>query len=163
MNKADKSKPITRGLVVDWEDNRRRADKLEEQIVDRMTYIIQTVCKTFDVKLETWYFSDAQEGQMGHLTWDEPELFSVWDIRNRKDMTIITESGEEYYFDNSIPTRWLFENFEEELEEGKKRYEEREEEKLKKRLEATDYTKKLANNAKKKLTKEELRALKKVL
>ena len=163
MNKVDKTKPIAHGTVADWKETRKRADILEEQIVDRMGYIIQTIAKTFNAQFETWYFSDAQEGQMGSLTWDEPELFSVWDIRNRKEMAIITESGEEYRFDNSIPTRWLFENFEQELEEGKRRFDEREEETLKKRLAATDYTNKLAENAKKKLTKEELRALKKVL
>lgn len=161
--KAENTKPLPPGLVADWKESRFRADKLESKIVDRMGYVINTVCKTFDVVLETWYFSDAQEGQMGHLTWDDPELFSVWDIKDKKDMVILTQDDEEYYFDNTIPTRWLFENFEEELESGKRRYEEREEEKLKKRLEATEYTKKLADSAKKKLTKEELRALKKLL
>lgn len=161
--KSDSKKPLAHGMVADWKENRKRADVLEVQISDRMNYIITTVCKTFNVDLETWYFSDAQEGEMGHLYWDEPELFSVWDVKEKKDMTILTRDGEEYYFDNSIPTRWLFENFEEELENGKRLYEEREEEKLKKRLEATEYTKKLADSAKKKLTKEELRALKKLL
>ena len=163
MNNTDKTKPLPPGLVADWKETRHRADVLESKIVDRMDYIIHTVCKTFDVSLETWYFDDAQEGQMGHLTCDDPELFAKWDIRDRKEMVILTQDDEEFYFDNNIPTRWLFENFEEELENGKKRYDEREEEKLKKRLEATEYTKKLADSAKKKLTKEELRALKKLL
>lgn len=163
MNSKDKTKPLAHGLVADWQESRKRADALEEDIVDRMGYVIQTICKTFNAQYETWYFSDAQEGQMGHLTWDEPELFSVWDIRNRKDMAILTKDGEEYRFDNSFPTRWLFENFEDELTDGKRRFDEREEEGLKKRLAATDYTNKLAESAKSKLTKEELRALKKVL
>lgn len=161
--KAENTKPLPPGLVADWKESRFRADKLEGRIVDRMDYIIHKVCTTFNATLETWYFDDARDGEMGHLTWDEPELFARWDIRDRKDMIILTQDGEEYYFDNTIPTRWLFENFEEELEAGKKRYDEREEERLKKRLEATEYTKKLADSAKNKLTKEELRALKKLL
>ena len=156
--------PITKGLIVDWEEASKKASALEEKIVDRLDYIITTIFEVFKERLDTWYFSDAQEGTMGSLTYDEPEIFMEWKHGTLKDdMIIIDRDGNELMFDQSVPTRWLFQEFEAELKDGKKKYEERESAKLVKKLSDKEATKKLAASAKSKLTKEELAALKKSL
>jgi hypothetical protein len=159
-----KKHSIKHDLVKSWQKASSEADFLEGAIVERMDYIIHTIFDTFGSRLGSWYFSDAQEGQMGHLTYDEPDLFMQWwQPEIKEDMFIIDKNGEEYMFDQSIPTRWLFEDFENELIDGKKKYEEKESAILVERLSKKEARKKLIASAKKKLTKAELAALKQTL
>lgn len=157
-------KPITRGTVVDWKQSKKSYESTEQVIVDRMDYILHTVFEEFGNDFGSWYFHDAGEGQMGHLTWDETDLvMEFYQPKIKNEMIFIDKGGDEYRFDQSIPTRWLFEDFEEELSDGIKKYQEKESQRVKKVLSVKDATKKLAESAKKKLTKEELAALKKTL
>jgi len=155
--------PITKGLVVDWQEAREKADQLEDKITDRLDYVIQTIFDAFGVILYTWYFGDAAQGELGSLTWDEPEIFMVWDASSHEEFIILDRDGNELIMEGSVPTRWLFQSFEEELRDGKRKYEEQESARLAKVLSVKEATKKLAASAKKKLTKEELAAIKKTL
>jgi len=169
------SNPITQGLITDWEITTKKASAYEAVIIARLDYIIRTVFKTFERKLETWYFSDAGEGGMGNFTYDVPEIYMVMETaRNRQggydnneDMFIIDKDGGEYGFDGSVPTRWLFEDFEKELVDGKKKFEEKEiERKLKQKELSTakkQEDKALIEAAKKKLSKKELAAIRRSL
>ena len=134
--------PITEGLIVDWEKACKNAGHLEEQITDRLDYIIKTIFQVFDERLDTWYFDGAREGCMGDLTYDKPEIFMIWDHGTLKDdMIILDRDGKEVMFDQSVPTRWLFEEFEAELIAGKRKYEEQETARLVKRLSNKEATK----------------------
>lgn len=156
--------PITEGLIVDWEKASKTAGTLEEKITDRLDYIIKTIFKVFGETLNTWYFEGAREGCMGDFTYDKPEIFMMWDHETLKDdMIILDRDGKELMFDQSILTRWLFEEFEAELIAGKRKYEEQESAKLVKKLSNKEATKKLAASARAKLTKEELAAIRKSL
>lgn len=86
---------------------------------------------------------------------------------DKYEMVIITKDGGEWAWDSSIPLRWLFEDCEEEIINGKTLYDAKLKKKkeeaivkktLKKKLDET-----LAVQAKAKLSKEELAALKRTL
>lgn len=132
---AMKNKPISNKILKEWENARSIADVFEQEIIDRIDYIINEILKTFDQKLDTWYFHDAGEGSLGDLSpnLDEKNVSFVYEIARDSDseeMVILLKNGFEYSLhDGEFPTRWLFEDFEEELIQGKKDYEEKEEEK----------------------------------
>ena len=168
--------PLTKDHFKAWQDAANLAGSLEESINDRIQHIISVWMETFGGKLTNWYFDSADEGQMGNL---EDHLYSdaVHSIHvdcnpepqtnDKYEMVIITKDGGEWAWDSSIPLRWLFEDCDEEIRNGKKLYDE----KLKKKKESEAVKKaskkeaneKLVAQAKLKLSKEELAALKKAL
>lgn len=170
---TNKNSPIAPQLLADWKKLYSETSKLENQICNRIDYIVKTVFKTFGAKLSTWYFYGAEEGEMGDLNRAlYTDYFSVITelVRDRNgnynhiDMVILLKDGSEWGFEGEYPTRWLFEDFEEELIEGKKKYQEKVQEEKNKKKEK-DLLKKqknelLVEKAKAKLTKEELKALK---
>lgn len=165
--------PITQELFSTWEKLSRETSKLESQIEKRIDYIVRTVYKTFNNKLSTWYFYGAGEGEMGNmkLAIDKDSFYIIVELErdrdgryNSKEMVILLKDGSEWELEGEYPARWLFEDFEEELIQGKKKFEEKLEEKAKKKKEHALAQKQkklaLAESAKAKLTKEELKALK---
>lgn len=166
---TDITKPITPELVKEAEALAIRSGLLEEQIVDRINYIMQSIFKLFSKKNAYWYFYGAGEGEVGNLWahYDQYHIDVVIDECPGESMVILLKDGTEWGFDDSIPTRWLFEDFETELTEGKKKYKELEETRKNtdktKRLYQKEQDKKLAQVAKGKLTKKELAALKRSL
>lgn len=163
---------ISSGAIVEWQGLRKRADFLEGQILDRITYIIRFWMETFGGKLETWYFDGAAEGDVGDLR----HYMSGTTIHNictickpnpNAEMVIIDKDGDEYAWESEIPTRWLYEDFEQEIVNGKTLFEAREkqrkEEKALKKKNQKEADMALVELAKSKLTKEELAALKKTL
>lgn len=172
-------KAISPSLVEEARDLANRAGKLEEQIVERIDFIVKSWFKIFDVKLDTWYFHGAGEGEVGNMwpRFDERDGH-VWIItelaRNKnggydsKEMVIIDKDGGEWGWDDSIPVRWLYDdNFEEEIIKGKAEFEKREVERKAKQKELSAAKKledkKLIEEAKKKLSKKELAALRRSL
>lgn len=171
------NKIITHGLVLEWQETQRKASQLEDQIQKRITYILQVWFKAFGSKLETWYFNDAGEGEVGdlyrHFGDDSIHGFYV-ECKPRpkgndeyESMVIFNKDGYEYGWESEIPTRWLYEDFESEIIEGKKKYDEqlrlKKEKAAAKRAKHTAETNKLADEALSKLSKTEIAALKKVL
>jgi hypothetical protein len=165
---------ITQELFSDWERLHKEISSLESQMEDRIDYIIRSVFKEFGNRLSTWYFPGAEEGEVGSMKYAvDKDYFTVeTDCLERyessksgyKEMTILLKDGTRWSFEGMYLTRWLFEDFEEELVQGKKKYEEKLEEEAKKKKERALARKQkkvlLAESAKAKLTKEELKALK---
>ena len=162
-------KTLTPELVAEAEDLVSRAGKLEEKITDRIHYIMTSIFKLFGKKSAYWYFYGAGEGEVGPLWahYDKEMIGVVIDDCPGESMVILLKDGSEWGFDDGIPTRWLFEDFEEELTQGKKNYEEREitRKAAQKELAANKKLedKKLIEGAKKKLSKKELEALRRSL
>src|SRR5512135_1329026 len=162
-------KPITPELVAEAEELATRLGKMEEKITDRIHYIMLSIFKLFSKKDAYWYFYGAGEGEVGPFWahYDKDQIGVVIDNCPGETMVILLKNGDEWGFEDSIPTRWLFEDFEEELIQGKKKFEEREiarkaaqkELAVNKKLE----DKKLIEGAKKKLSKKELEALRRSL
>jgi hypothetical protein len=147
----------------------------EEKIYNRITDIHRTICKEFGDTLDTWYFYGAEEGEIGDLWGNlgddsidrmEVEIIMVPNkpSSDYSDYKIIDKHGKELDLSSSIPTRWLYEDFEKELSEGSKKYVQQKADKKRmaaeRRLKKKEEKKILIEAAKKKLTKQELTALK---
>lgn len=169
-------KPLTKDQISEWQNAYNHAVILENVIIDRVGYVVSVWMKTFGGKLTNWYFGSAREGEVGNFVdhFGGDSVYSIYTEckphpapNDGSDMVIIDKFGGEWGWDSSIPLRWLFEDCEDEIIQGKILYEE----KLKKKKEDAAVKKSLkkkldeslANQAKAKLTKEELAALKKVL
>ena len=168
------STPISPFAVSNWKEIKKQTDKIEGEIIERLDYIIRFLHKTFGVKLGTWYFYGAGEGRMGELCYEDDAINVVTELDrssdgeyHSKEMCIIDDNGDEWMFDSYIPTRWLFEAFEQEIIDGKVKYEvvkkAKQEKEKAKRLQKKEEAKKLAESAKQKLTKAELAAIRKSL
>lgn len=148
---------------------RSQLAKQEKLIIDRINYIVNCLDKSFPnksyVKKANWFFVNAEEGELGDF-WNNHglEFIDIIFLNFPNKMIIIDKKGIEYDFAiGSLPTRWLFEDFEEELIEGTKKYKELEKkkeeyEKQKKIIEKKENFD-LLKSAKEKLTKEEFSAL----
>jgi len=118
---SKKINPIDRNLLASCKDLCRQAGKMEEQIISRLNYIMETIYETFQTKLKYWYFSGARQGSVGDFfeAYDGPMIGSFELSPFIDNCAIINKDGEEWWLEDGIPTRWLFEDFEEELAKGK--------------------------------------------
>lgn len=160
-------KPLTSEMIDIAKNAARIAAQEESKIIDRIHYIIETLYKTFDRELGYWCFPDADEGEVGNL-WNHFHSYGI-DVysegkRPIKQMSIIDKYGQEWSFEGSIPERWLFEDFEKEISAGKIHFEQMiEKKKSRAKREKEDSRLKnhqLIESVKKKLSKEELKAIK---
>lgn len=117
--------PIDPMMIPAWQTMLKGVGKFETIIEERLTYILKTIHLTFGSKLDYWYFDGAEEGQLGDLArhFDTSSIGSLIVSPSLKgDPTILLNDGSEWGLEESIPTRWLFEAFEEELKEGLVKY-----------------------------------------
>ena len=170
-------KPITQEHFKQTKLARVHFLEMETEVINRLDYILHKVAQLFDDDLDTWYFNDAEEGEVGNL-WPNIDSESIGGYTlecegkmcNNDIGVILIRGGVEWDLGESIPLYWLYEDFEEELIFGKAQYElllekrriEEEKQKLAKKKKQEE-NKLLAEQAAKKLTKEELAALKKSL
>ena len=162
-------KPITPFLLEEAEDLANRAGLLEQQIVNRIHFIMTSIFSLFNKKRAYWYFYGAGEGEVGNL-WDNIDKLQVNVIIDEcpgDAMVILLKDSSEWSLDDGFPTRWLYEDFEDELVDGKAKYELKEVQwKAEQKIKLQNIKKeqeKLAKAAKSKLSKEELQALKRTL
>ena len=144
------------------------AGRLQDCIIKRIDYIMQSAFHLFEQKSAYWYFYGAGESEIGDL-WSHytEEEISVIAGNCSDQMVIILNDGSEWGLEDSIPTRWLYQDFIIEMTEGKEKYQQKlaadkTAAEIAKKQKAED-TKKLAETAIAKLSKAELAALKKVL
>jgi len=118
--------PISKNLYNQWKEANDLVVKLEEDIIARIDYIIKSVFNIFGQKLITWYF-EKDDMPLSHSI----DGFYISEITTevsmsepRKDMVIFLKGGFTCDLRHEFPTYWLFENFEEEVINGRKQYEE---------------------------------------
>lgn len=141
----------------------------DEKILDRITYIIETYVSLWDNKLSTWYFHDAPEGEAGNF-WENHDEYKVHSLliedrhisdgktaNHNTEYILLDKNNKEIEIFDSFPVRWLWEDFEQELIEGKAKYESKQ---LEKASAKQQKKQKWLNSAKAKLSKAELKALK---
>ena len=170
------SKPLDESIIQNWSNFRSKAYVLEEEIIDRITHIIEVWFEAFGGSLSTWYFDDAAEGTVGDLQryMDNSSISCIHTDAKRDlkpncgyEMVIIDKFGKEYSWQSEVLTRWLFEDFEQEIINGKKAFDDAEagrKEKAKQaKVKKRESDQVLASKALAKLTKEELAALKRTL
>lgn len=135
-----KMKAISEKLIEEYKETKDKCERLKEKITDRIDDILRTWFKIYDMDLETWYFADAREGEVGDITrnMDSECISNIVDegeFDNPNRMIFIDASGKEYEWCGEIPIRWLFDdNFEEEIIQGKAEYKKRQDEKRKKSI-----------------------------
>lgn len=171
------SLPISQELIEQWEEARNAAGQLEEQILVRVEYVLRVWYAAFGGTLDNWYFYGAEESSVGDLSRNMTEecvsnlcTSATPHPKGNGDhdgSMIIMLEGAEWEWQQEFPTRWLFEDCEHEIIEGKKLFEEQQARKKKsaaeKRSEKKAKDEALAQTAKAKLSKEELQALKRTL
>jgi hypothetical protein len=169
MYKVEPVDKITPELVAEAEELATKAGRLEEKIVDRLHYIVTSIFKLFNKKDAYWYFYGAAEGEVGDL-WSHYDIDSISIVADNcpdDSMVILLKDGSEWGLDDGIPTRWLFEDFEQEVVNGKTLYEaklkQHKANEKEKRFLQKEEDKKLVEIAKAKLTKKELAAIRKAL
>ena len=152
--------PITAELINKVQSLNKEVNQLESQITDRIDYIIAFL---FEGKDCCWWFEGAEEGEIGDF-WRHYHAHEIWIITDPNlKISFIDKDGNDWEFEGSIPDRWLFEDFENEIIEGKKLFEERKAKRNLEQIQLKEQNKKeknqLIESAKKKLSKEELKAL----
>lgn len=166
------SEPFKKEFFEKRTETVKKLGRYDELLQNRITYIVQQICKIFNLKFRTWYFPDAAEGELGSFEkasyHDSVRLTIDYspNIKGNQDMIILMKDGGEWEL-YEIPKRWLSEDFEEELEQGRVNYLKKlEDEKVaaKEQLSKEKAEEKaLLAQIKKKLTPSELRLLKKVM
>jgi hypothetical protein len=162
-------KPLEASIMEEWKEKRVVVNKIEKTIIDRIEYIIAKAASICNISRNsfTWYFYGAEEGGMGSLseniTKDDVSYCVEFDRdKSWNDMEIAVGKGS-YAMTDGFPTRWLFEDFEDEMKAGRKKFLEdkvkKQEEAKAKKAASVEKKKKVAEEAKKKLSKEELKAL----
>lgn len=162
---------ITPEYLNEYKQKQEEADWYKGAIVDRIDYILKSIFDFEGGSLNYWYFDGASEGEVGDFSYamGDNEIYNIITEGNPfgKGYNYILKDGKVWKYEGSIPSRWLFEDFEEELVKGKESFDRREEEQKKKKKEASESKKiknqMLAEQAKAKLSKEELLALKQTL
>lgn len=145
-------------------------ESAEEIVHDRIAYILNSVAEAFGGECDYWYFDGAEEGCVSDFlrSYNEKTIQVILEYsRCPSAMNIICKDGGEFWFQHGeFPTRWLFEDFEDELSNGFKLYKEKQiqdklnkEQKKLKDKQKKEEMKLLAAEAKKKLSKDELKAL----
>lgn len=105
---------------------RRMFGTYESKILDRIDYIVRTIAKSYGTNLKGWWFHDAPEGGMGTFQPDRNQIGDIyWDIKGDGgyDKALCVIDGATWSLWDSFPTRWLWEDFEQELLSGKKKAE----------------------------------------
>ena len=152
--------PITAELINKVQSLNKEVNQLESQIINRIDYIITFLFEGKDCR---WWFEGAEEGEIGDI-WRRYHAHEIWITTDpAPKISFIDKNGNDWEFEGSIPDRWLFEDFENEIIEGKKLFQERKAKRNIERLQLEEQNKKekkqLIESVKKKLTKQELKAL----
>ena len=96
----------------------------DQKIRDRITYILDKICQSFDSTLDTWWFPDAKEGEVGSFekSYDKQFVYISMMNNNSKSKPGISKSFKIKYGEKEsislkekFPYSWLFTDFEEDL------------------------------------------------
>jgi hypothetical protein len=171
MNK--KVSPIRKDVITEAIGAYNLYTKYVSTITDRVNYVIREIASIFGGKIKWWDWGNGGGEVDGHF---EPDMVDGESIQlsgetDGKDWEWVAllkdEKGkftEEWEFHGlEFPARFLYEDFEEELKEGIKKYKEQEVKKKEiekqKRLTRVKNKEKLLESVKTKLTPEERKAL----
>jgi hypothetical protein len=167
-----KIKPLRKDFTNEMIGAYNLYSKYTSVISKRVDYVVREIARIFGGKIDWWDWPKGKDECDGHFTPDiiEGESVSVdgwksgggdWEAYLKDEKGDFKESWQFCWFE--FPTRFLYEDFEEELIEGIKKYREdkatKKELKKQKELEKVKNKAKLLDSVKSKLTKEERKAL----
>lgn len=106
-----------------WEAVKLRG-KYEDEIIQRIDYILRRIYQEFGGTIKCWYFDSAAEGEVGELTrYLEKDYVSGYHTEATgvdEEMLILLDGT--IWELSSFPTRWLAQPFEKEFVEGRAAY-----------------------------------------
>lgn len=150
-NNLDGSVLVSTGDLLEAKELSSKIYAIEQKLIARVDYILKFWLGKFDCEIDTWFFDDAEEGEMGSVfkNMDDQNIHSftlqVLDGKKIKHLQYVDGNGEIHVWNGQIPKKWLFQGFEHEVTSGKYLYDKR--------------AQNLAKSAKAKLTPDELDAL----
>lgn len=156
--------PITRELFGERAEVQRKLGELEQPLFNRINYVIESAITQLGgtVAWWDWKYPDGPDS-IDNVFQGGDYFFPIdWEVDGlgTDDTWIIDKYGIETCLFEGFPVRWLFEEFESEVTEGRQKWADAEAKRLKS-LRAYKKTKKqqLIASAKNKLTPEERKAL----
>ena len=90
-------------------------------IEDRVHYILETIAKENNLKLEYWYVDGAAEGEVGNIDVDSEFLSLVIKYRPEPKTILYKYKKEKIELKWGFPTKWIWNDFEDELVAGLQR------------------------------------------
>ena len=151
-------------FVKDYMQARANADSDENRITDRIDSIIKYIYKSVHKTLHSWYFDGAEEGCIGPayeaIRFAFPDgLIDGIVYDENFSCEIIDSDGDVIDLADSIPVRWLWDDYEVEITNGIVLNKKRNEAVKEKRASAGKKKKDAVAQAKSKLTKDEQKLL----
>ncbi len=165
MNKLD---PLTKLDPSIIGRHRKACDQLysvENECTARIDYIMNFIFKAFNKKLGAWEYNGNSSQSSGSFESDMFEdQFTVWSSPELPNEGLfLDKDGGEWGLYDGIPSRWLFEDFEDELTNGivnlQKRNADKKLQAAKRAVVKAEEEKALIESIKEKLTPAELKAL----
>lgn len=163
----EKVLPLTQGDLTAAEQAYNLWASTENKIANRVSYIIRTIAKIFGGKIEWWDWKNGGGEVNGHFEFSmlNGKEFQLDGSKKGGEMDWVStlKEGEWEFTWLAFPTRFIWEDFEDEVRNGIEKFKESErinaeKEKLRKQ-EKLSKKQQLLESAKSKLTKEELKAL----
>lgn len=154
-------------IINEYLGEKERFETCRGKIIDRMNYIVRSIFEICGGNLDWWDVeNDDPEYRSSGIKPDFnsfDDYISFYAVGSLKNAWIIDKDGREICLRERFPTRWLWEDFEDEIKNGLAEIKHRAElckikdqEKAKARKEKQEHLKQQAMG---KLTKEELKAL----
>jgi hypothetical protein len=162
----NKISPIAKDVIDNYKEALNNISALHVQIDERVEYIINKICNTFNVQLDWWSYSHSDDnGGEFCDAYSEDQITPCINLESDYNpCVILLNNGSEWGLMDGIPIDWLFEDFEEELVNGKAAYIKQQEDKKNKakakKLDKRAKEKELLEQIKSKLSPEELKVLK---
>lgn len=122
---------LSTSFLLEYNDASTRFIGLDNSLITRVTYIANKICEVYGRSFENWYFLDGDDSGLGEGYGDftlscRQEFFGitleVGYINVEEFSENIVLNNVEWELPGQIPIRWLTEDFEEELINGKELY-----------------------------------------
>lgn len=167
-----KQSKITSANLAEIDEAKYHHQLKKMELFNRAFYIYQCIAKEFKIKISSkWNIDEVEIDDISFediKEWDNCDIIpnpidAYTDKDNAKPLIAIIGKDEYNFGRGEFPARWLFEDFEKELAEGVKKYEdmhrkekEEEEKDLQRLQELKKNRSKIIQRVKKKLTMEEI-------
>lgn len=163
--------PLDKNLIKERDKLMTQVYAINKQFNSRMEYIFDTIKRIFDIKYFSWEYADCDDrcsecddySHHSRSFWGayENNKINIHFHKDYKNLSFLNKDGVKYnIIQEGIPSSWLFEDFEQELEDGVKKLKEYYSEQSAKLQQIKDDKKKkkeaLLESIKSKLSEEEL-------